>query len=492
MEQNNKYKTPKKSNEIPQIKIQVYTNDLSTIKILKEISKFLYKYIIDILPSNIALEKKEKIEIYFNKVLALIKILSSEQKKIIEKYDSLLQLAEEKIRSLYSTLFNMKIKTTFLENNIDVLMTKEKEYRLVKEKTGILVENGVVINNDRKEHEIFILRTENSNLKKVIKEKEEELNNLNNKNKKENLLYNKKIEELKHKIEQLKYKIKLKNNKIKGHSYSHLNINNTDINDPNISKNNISYNNLYINKNNKNNINLNKRKYNSNLLNINTNKYLSLIHCQSMGHLDLDLFNNKINQIKSKSKNKTNNNINNSKNKDKNLNLNNISVSPIHQKKKLYYTPHNNNIEENKINFQPINNSKIKKDNNNNKSKIINNKNNNYLKVLHYKSKSKIINKISEKEYFQKKLNKDSALSQNISINNSLIPKSKTKMSKSKINIKRSTSKQNENDKNKNNRLLITNASGKENIPINKTCLSSIRRKNTINTSNNSFYSKIF
>ena len=489
MEKKNNYKTPKKSSEINTIQIHVYNNDLSTIKILKEISKFLFKYIIDILPSSIPLEKKEKIEIYFNKILSLIKILSSEEKKIISKYDSLLQLSEEKIRSLYSTLFNMKIKTTFLENNIDVLMAKEKEYRLVKEKTGILVENGVVINNDRKEHEIFILRTENSNLKKVIKEKDDELNSLNNKNKKENLLYNKKIEDLKNKIEQLKYKIKKKNNKIKGHSCSHLNINNTDINDANISNNNGSYNNLYIAKNLKNNINLNKRKYNSNLININTNKYLSLLHCQSMGHLNLDIFNKKINQIKSKSKNKTNNNINNSKNNEKNLILTNINVSPIHNKKKSYYTPHNQNIEEKKINFQPINNSKSKKDN---KSKIKNNKNANYIKVLHYKSKSKIINKISEKEYFQKKLNKDSAWNQNISINNSLIPKSKTKMNKSKINTKRSTSKQNENDKNNKNRLLITNASGKENIPINKTCLSSIRRKNTINTSNNSFYNKIF
>ena len=249
------------------------------------------------------------------------------------------------------------------------------------------------------------------------------------------------------------------------------------------------YNNLYIAKNLKNNINLNKRKYNSNLININTNKYLSLLHCQSMGHLNLDIFNKKINQIKSKSKNKTNNNINNSKNNEKNLILTNINVSPIHNKKKSYYTPHAQNIEEKKINFQPINNSKSKKDN---KSKMKNNKNTNYIKVLHYKSKSKIINKISEKEYFQKKLNRDSAWSQNISINNSLIPKSKTKMNKSKINTKRSTSKQNENDKNKKNRLLITNASGKENIPINKTCLSSIRKKNTINTSNNSFYNKIF
>ena len=65
----------------------------------------------------------------------------------------------------------MKIKNTFLENNIDILIKKEKEYRLIKEKTGILVENGKIIHNDRKENEIFILRAENSNLKNVIKKK---------------------------------------------------------------------------------------------------------------------------------------------------------------------------------------------------------------------------------------------------------------------------------------------------------------------------------
>ena len=45
MEKKNNYKTPKKSSEINTIQIHVYNNDLSTIKILEEISKFLFKYI---------------------------------------------------------------------------------------------------------------------------------------------------------------------------------------------------------------------------------------------------------------------------------------------------------------------------------------------------------------------------------------------------------------------------------------------------------------
>ena len=464
MEKNKIFKTPEKLLEIDQIKINPFNNQISTMKLLKEITKFLFKYINDILSSNISQEKKEKIDLYFNKILSLIKKLSSEKKKIISKYDSILKLSEEKIRALYSTLFNMKIKITFLENNIDILLRKEKEYRLIKEKTGIIVENGVIIHNDRKENEIFILRTENSNLKNVIKNKEENIKALNDKYKKENSLYSKKLEELNYKIEQLKHKIKIKNNKIKGHSCSCVNLNSLDANDANISNNN-NVNNNNINKNIKiNNYNPIKRKCNSNLLN--NNKYISLIHCQSMGHLNLNVLNNK-NKIKYKSKNKTNNNLSKNNIENNNLILNNLDISPIHNRKKLYFTPHNNEI-------NSKNNSKIKKDKNS-------------IKVI-YNSKTKFMNKNTEKEKIQKKLIKELAWSQNVSLNNSGIPKSMKKINKSKKNVKGNNIKQlyNEN-KNKKKGLLIMNISGKENIPINKTCLSS-RIKNTINTSNNSFF----
>ena len=447
----NQFKTPEKSIEI--------NNNESSTKIMKEITNILYKHISVILPSNISQEKKEKIDIYFNKIFILIKKLSTERKQMISKYDSLLRLSEEKIRALYSILFNMKIKITFLENNIDMLLRKEKEYRLVKEKTGILVENGVVIHNDRKENEIFILRTENSNLKNVIKKKEEDLKNLNDKYKKEKIILIKKIEEIKQKFAQIKNKNKSKNNnKSKGHSCSCLNLNNIDINDAYI---------INPNRNKKNNIYPIKHKYNSNLSN--NDKYISLIHCQSMGHLNPNFLK------QNKSHNKVNNNINISKPNNPNMILSNINVSPIKSKKQLYFTPHNN-----EINSLYIKNSKSKQ---NSKAKIKKDKMN--IKVI-YKSKTKT-NKNTE-------INKELTLSKNISLNNSGIPKSMKKKSNKKINNKRSKSKQyyNDNDINNKKGLSIINISGKENIPINKNCLSSIIRKNTINTSNNSFYSKIF
>ena len=76
---------------------------------------------------------------------------------------------------------------------------------------------------------------------------------------------------------------------------------------------------------------------------------------------------------------------------------------------------------------------------------------------------------------------------------NSGIPKSMSKINKSKINNSRSNSKKLYKEKQNNkNSSLIMNISRKENISVKKTCLSSIKRKNTINTSNNSFYNKIF
>ena len=511
---NQNFKTPEKNSETnkTQVKNKTITKNTSTIILFTEAIKNLFKYITDVISPELSQEKKEKIASYFHKLFSKLNKLSSEKKNLISQYDSILRLSEEKIRSLYSTLFNMKIKITFLENNIDILLRKEKEYRLVKEKTGVLVENGVVIHNDRKENEIFILRAENSNLKNVIKEKEEkieELKNLNDKYMNDNNSCEKINEELKRKIDLLKYKIKAKYNKTKGHSYSSIDLNNLNINDTNnnskvnitvnnslnkgnnnkifingiINNNHRSNNNIYQNKNINNNINNMKRKYNSNLLNYN---YLSLIHCQSMGNLNLNILNNTKCKAKSKSKSKkNNNNISKNNSKNKNAILNNINVSPIHNKKKLCFTPHNNEIV-NKINFQPIKKSKSK---NNSKSKNKKNNSCNGIKVI-YNSKTKI-NKISEKEIIQKKLMKDLTWSQNGTLNNSGIPKSTTKLKKRMIN-KRSNSKQyyNENEKNKKNNLLIMNISGKENIPVNKTYLSSIKKKNTINTSNNSFYSK--
>ena len=564
--QNQTFKTPTKisSNDHSSIKL---LKNVSTIKSLNEILKGFSKYISEII-SEISPENQEKINTYFNKIFQLLKIISSEKKNLISKYDSILKLSETKIRVLYSDLFNLKIKNTFLENNIDILLKKESEYRLVKEKTGILVENGVVIHNDRKENEIFILRTENSNLKNVIKQKDKEIKEINNNFNNKQEIYDKKISQLNIKIEKLRYKLNYKNNKTKGDSCSSFNFNtnnevnnsinninnnklnftiNNCINKDNINKitingitNNNNNNNEYescFNRNVNNNMNLIKRKYDSILFNKKKNigkilrnkesQYISsLIHCQSMGYLNLKNKNNIKAKLKYKStdkifnlsKNKNNNSI-------KNLNLSNLNVSPIQTKKMLYFTPLNDELV-NKLNYEPLNKqgnkhnskskqkskkAKIKNNNNiNTVNSLINNNNSNKsliksnntssmngLKVIYNsKTKFKHINKKSDIQNKNKKLSKDINLSHNTSMNSSRIPVSNNNMSRSKISKKRSYSKNlgEEKDIEANNkskkRCLIMNISGKENVLVNKTSMSSIKRKNTVSTSNNSFYNK--
>ena len=159
---------------------------------------------------------QNKINSYFSQINSILNILSEEKGNILFQYESILRKNEEKIRVLYSDIFNLKVKNAFLENNLDILLKKEKEYRLVKEKTGVVVENGTIVYNDRKDNEIFILRKENSTLKNVIETNEKELTKIKEKHKKEKESYEKQIKNLNYKINVLKYKMKQSSQKTKG------------------------------------------------------------------------------------------------------------------------------------------------------------------------------------------------------------------------------------------------------------------------------------
>ena len=123
----------------------------------------------------------------------------------IKHYESILKKNENTIRGLYGDLLHEKLLKEILEEKIILLLQMQNEYELVKEKTGVIVCDGKIICNERKDNEIMILRTENSTLKNVINEKEKEINVLKEK-----------IEILKHDI------IKLKKNK----TNINININN--------------------------------------------------------------------------------------------------------------------------------------------------------------------------------------------------------------------------------------------------------------------------
>ena len=474
---------------------------------------------------------QNKINSYFSQINSTLNLLSEEKDNILIQYESALRKNEQKIKVLYSDIFNLKVKNTFLENNIDILLKKEKEYRLVKEKTGVIVENGTIVYNDRKDNEIFILRKENSTLKNVIIKYETELNEIKENNKKEKENLEKQVKNLNHKLNLVKYKIKQNNQKSKGKSISNMNINNNEnlklnftLNNNSINKGNTSNNGINNGLNNNstndlNNISNNTNKNNSrkkieirhekkyrrnNIISLDEQK-MSLIHCQSTGHLNLK--NKIINKLK-KLKQTEYSRIN-----DTGLDLSNVNKSATQNKKLLCLTPHNND-DNNITNYHSFNKiSDIKKKN---KIKIINknfhimknssnnqniNINNNFNEIqIIYKNKSKNKNSNNNKIIItnrQQKLKKELTFNQNQIINNSDMPNSPQKIKK--INIKSKNMKSNKNIKNMNTtnnsknygyislnnkrqRNIRNNVIDKNNSITNKFSLTSIRRKNTINT----------
>jgi len=152
----------------------------------------------------------KEIEQYLKEINILFdKVLIDRKNSNFDYYESILRRDENTIRKLYGDLLHEKLLKEVLEEKIIILLQFQKEYELVKRKTGVIVCEGKVICNERKDNEIVILRTENSTLKQVISDKEKEINFLNEKI---NLL-NREIS-------------KLKKNK------TNINININDINNP--------------------------------------------------------------------------------------------------------------------------------------------------------------------------------------------------------------------------------------------------------------------
>ena len=214
------------------LQIQKYNIDEITINNQRDISKIKeeFNYTINFLKTIVCRKLDDKllseintyfinINNIFNDLIYTINaiIISKRDNEISQRRD------EQKIRVLYSKYFHLKLVNEVLENKILSFNRKEKEFEMLKQKTGAIIYNGKVICNERKDNEIIILRTENSLLKTTIKnnedlimEKNDIINNLNN----DILLYKAKIDEL---------------NKIKSGEYSSFSNINININE---SKNN--------------------------------------------------------------------------------------------------------------------------------------------------------------------------------------------------------------------------------------------------------------
>ena len=124
----------------------------------------------------------KEIEQYLKEINLLFdKVIIDKENTNFDYYESILRRDENTIRKLYGDLLYEKLLKEVLEEKIIILLQFQKEYELVKRKTGVIVSEGKVICNERKDNEIVILRTENSTLKQVISDKEKEISFLNEK-----------------------------------------------------------------------------------------------------------------------------------------------------------------------------------------------------------------------------------------------------------------------------------------------------------------------
>ena len=115
----------------------------------------------------------------------------------IQKYENIIKKLEEKERFLSKIRFQNQLQKEAMENKISDYMEMEDEFEEMK--TKLKYEDGRFLNNDRKDNEIIIIRSENSKLKNTVDELENEINKLKNTISEQT----KKIDSLKEEIEKL-------------------------------------------------------------------------------------------------------------------------------------------------------------------------------------------------------------------------------------------------------------------------------------------------
>ena len=336
---------------------------------------------------------KNEINISNAKISDLISVLKSSIQILLSSInnniDNQLQLEnhiiklESDIRYYIQREFQSKIRKDALEMKLKAYMDLEEEYESLKEK--VRYEGGKFLNNDRKDNEILILRQENSLLKNDIvklEQKNNELNEIINKNQAIITTLKYKINQLEKSINELKA---MKSNNVHNiHNNSSINLN--IINNNNGIKNNVN------NMNNINN-NCNKKLYNITI----TKKYFETLNKNYKNNLHIRRKSNIYNSPKITYQFEKINNNRNKKNKvepnKKNKIFNTIDSNKlfINTYNKIYNSHTRNNKNRNK----KIKGSSISmRLDDNDKSDLINkylslNKSSKYLSSIKIKSFSK-------------------------------------------------------------------------------------------------------
>ena len=175
------------------------------------------------------IEQKKIDQALFNTNINTTKINS--QINISEKsqYENIIRKLEAKERILYKMDFQNNLQKDAMENKIGEYMEMEDEFEEMKAK--FKYEDGRFLHNDRKDNEILIIRSENSNLKKSINKLEKQIKIFEEEIKiKENLIKNLKEqnEKLTNKLEE-----KLKLNETNAQPSININISNVTGNNNN-------------------------------------------------------------------------------------------------------------------------------------------------------------------------------------------------------------------------------------------------------------------
>ena len=205
--------------DIPNDKLPINKKNIQNISTLDSIT--LITYIKESIPLLINQKISEAITQNNNNEFSVELEDNSNLKKEYYQLENQLKKAESDTRYYLKSYLKCEIQKKVLEMKLNAYMCLEEEYEDLKEK--VKYEGGKFLDNERKDNEIFILRAENSSLKKEIVK----LENIN-KNKdykiKEHL---KTIKDLQNNVKNLNRKIfnlkKIINN-------NNNNINNNEIN----------------------------------------------------------------------------------------------------------------------------------------------------------------------------------------------------------------------------------------------------------------------
>ena len=191
----------------------------------------------------------------------------TEDEKLL--YENIIKNLEMRERNLYKKIFQDKFKIDAIESKIVEYMEMENEFEEMK--TKLKYEEGRFLKNDRKDNEITIIRTENTNLKNLIKKLEQKIE----KNKELQISKNKLIKTLEEKINFLeKNNLEIKNN-----------MNNTIREQLNLINGiNININNGLNSKNKKK--SKGKKRHNSNNHSLRSNKHIAHISDESISFKD--------------------------------------------------------------------------------------------------------------------------------------------------------------------------------------------------------------